>query len=149
VSHQLGKPQEALRLMKRGMEALSPQNTSRAFVVWRFAALDQLLLLGDYPGAIRSFEMASKWAGQTEDYKELEQIFQNSANFLRRNPDSRLVQFQAWSLVYEQAIAIGDKPTQARAEREIIALGGIKREHEGREIFVLPESLRPQKLQKI
>jgi hypothetical protein len=149
VSHQLGKPKETLRLMQRGMEALSSQNTSRAFVVWRFAALDQLLLLGDYSGAIRSFEMASKWAGQTEEYKELEQVFQNSANFLKRNPDSRLVRFQAWSLVYEQAIAIGDKPTQVRAEREIIALGGVKREQEGREIFVLPESIRSQKSQKI
>lgn len=145
VSHQLGKPDRTLELMQRGMETLSPQNHPKAFVVWRLAALDQLLLLGDYPGAIRSFEMAAKWAGQTEEFKKLEAIFQGSANYLRSNPDSRLVRFQAWSIVYEQAIEIGDKLTQERAKREIMALGGVQREYEGRQVFVLPETAQPQK----
>lgn len=145
VSYELGKPERTLELMQRGMEKLLPKNNSRAFVVWRFAALDQVLLLGDYPGAIRSFEMAAKLAGQTEEFKELEAIFQGSADFLKSNPDTRLVRFQAWSILYEQAVRIGDKRTKERAVREIIALGGIEREHEGRKVFVLPQAAQPEK----
>lgn len=51
--------------MERGTKALSPQIHPRAYLVWRFMGLDQLLLLGDIPGAIRSYEMAANWAAES------------------------------------------------------------------------------------
>ena len=137
ISYQLGQPEVAVRLMDRGTAALSPQIDANAFLVWRFKGLDQLLLLGDVPGAIHSHEMAAQWVVGTPS-ENLVPLFQQVANFLRRDPNSRLVRFQAWTSVYEQAIAVKDKPTQERAKREILAIGGKARINKGQLEFVLP-----------
>lgn len=146
ISYELGQPELALKYMQRGMDALSPQMTPKAFGIWRFAALDQLLLLGDYPGAIRSFEMAANWAAQTQEFKQFAPNFQKTADFLKTNPDGRFVRFQAWELVFAQAAAVGDQRTQARAKRELLALGGIEKvDEQGKTTFLMPESIRPQR----
>ncbi|HTL90672.1 MAG TPA: hypothetical protein VL134_14820, partial [Leptolyngbya sp.] len=145
VSHQLGKPELALKLMKRGTDALSPQMNSKAFSVWRWMAMDQILMLGDLPGAARSFDMTAKWAAQSEEYKEFAPNFQETANFLRTKPDIRFVQFQTWLVVYQDASAAGDKPSRDRAKRELLKLGAIERKNEKNEtIFVAPEGLQPK-----
>ncbi|WP_202924856.1 hypothetical protein [Myxacorys almedinensis] len=146
LSHQLGQPEQALTLMQRGMAALSPQMTPKAFTVWRFAALDQLLLLGDVPGAVQSLEMAAAWSGETEEYQAIAPVFRETAAFLKTNPDSKLVRFQAWTTVFAQAGAIGDRKTQARARQEILALGGIeKADEQGQPFFTLPIPAQPAK----
>lgn len=139
LSHQLGQPKLTLEYMQRGMNALSPEMNPKAFALWRMAALDQLLLLGDVPGTVRSLEMASKQAGATQEFKDLAPIFQASADFLRKNPDSRLVRLQSWSAVYQQAQAIADQKTQERARLEILALGGVEKvDEQGNTYFTLP-----------
>lgn len=144
LSHQLGQPEQALKLMQRGMNALSPQMTPKAFVVWRFAALDQLLLLGDTPGAIHSLEMAAKWSAQTQEYRDVAPIFYRTASFLKTEPDSKVVRFQAWATVYGQAASIGDRKTQARAKREILALGAVEKiDEKGQHVFTLAKSAQP------
>jgi hypothetical protein len=148
VSHQIGQPEQALTLMQRGMKALSPQITPKAFVVWRFAALDQLLLLGDVPGAIQSLEMAADWSAKTQEYRNLAPVFAGSATFLKTDPDSKLIRFQAWAAVYMQAGAMGDLKTQARAKQEILALGGVEKvDEKGRPIFTLPQAAQTPKKQ--
>lgn len=143
ISHQLGKPQLALELLKRGTDALSPQMHPKAFSVWRLAGLDQILLLGDLPGAARSFEMTAKWAAESEEYKQFAPSFQATANFLKTNPDIEWVRFQAWLVVYEDARAIGDRQSVDRARRELLKLGGIERKNEkGETVFIIPEALR-------
>ena len=137
VSYQLGQPEVAIRLMDRGTAALSPQIDPNAFQVWRFKGLDQLLLLGDVPGSVRSHEMAAQWAVGTPN-RNLVPLFQQTANFLRRDPNSRLIRFQAWTSVYDQATVVKDKDTQARAKREILALGGKAQSKNGQVEFSLP-----------
>ncbi len=137
VSYQLGQPEVAIRLMDRGTAALSPQIDPNAFQVWRFKGLDQLLLLGDVRGSIHSHEMAAQWTAGTPN-RNLFPLFQQTANFLRRDPNSRLIRFQAWTSVYDQATAVKDKNTQARAKREILALGGKVRMNNGQVEFSLP-----------
>jgi hypothetical protein len=144
LSHQLGQPEQALKLMQRGMNALSPQMTPKAFVVWRFAALDQLLLLGDTSGAIHSLEIAANWSAQTQEYRDFAPIFYGTANFLKTEPDSKVVRFQAWAAVYGQAAAIGDRKTQARAKQEILALGAVEKiDEKGQHVFTLAKSAQP------
>ena len=123
--------------MDRGTVALSPQIDRNAFQVWRFKGLDQLLLLGDVRGSIHSHEMAARWAVGTPN-QDLAPLFQQTANFLRRDPDSQLIRFQAWTSVYDQATAARDKNTQARAKREILALGGKEKINNGQVEFSLP-----------
>ena len=145
LSYQLGEPKRSLEYLKRGTDALSPQAHPKAFTVWRYAALDQLLLLGDTPGAIRSLEMASKWANEVPEYREAAAIFQETANFLKTDPDSRLVRFQAWGAIYQQAEAISDRKTQARAKQEILALGGVEKvDAQGRHFFTFSQPAKPQ-----
>lgn len=123
VSYQLGKPELAISLMQRGTESLSPQSNPKAFQVWRFMSLDQLLLLGDIPGAIHSLEMAAKWVEGTP-YAEYNSLFQQTAAFLKKDPNSKPIRIASWAAIYQQAMAIGDKRTQERAKQQIEALGG-------------------------
>ena len=137
ISYQLGDPQTAVQFMDRGTAALSPQISPKAFQVWRFKGLDQLLLLGDVPGSIHSHEMAGKWV-QGTPYEALAPLFQQTVEFLRRDPNSVPVRFNAWMSIYYQAGVVRDKTTQERAKREILALGGQARTRDGQLTFVLP-----------
>lgn len=123
VSYQLGEPKLAISFMKRGAESLSPQSNPKAFQVWRFMSLDQLLLLGDVPGAIHSLQMAAKWV-QGTPYAEYGPMFEQTAAFLKKDPNSKPVRIASWATIYQQAAAIGDKRTQERAKQEIESLGG-------------------------
>jgi len=143
VSHQLGKPELALQLMKRGTDALSPQMHPRAFSVWRWKAVDQILLLGDLSGAAESFDMAANWAAQSEEYRQFAPNFQHSANFLRTKPDIRWVRFQTWLVVYQDANTAGDKLTRDRAKRELLKLGAIEKINEkGETVFIATKALQ-------
>lgn len=146
VSHQLGKPDLAIAMMKRGTDALSPKFDEEAFQVWRFKALDQLLLLGDTPGAIQSFDKAADWTRETS-YAEIEPILRGTADYLRSEPNSKPVRVMAWGSVYEQAIATGDKQTATRAKQEILALGGRFVEQDGK-ILIVPPPRTPLKATK-
>jgi hypothetical protein len=123
ISYQLGKPEVSVKLLQRAAKGIYPDVDPRAFQVWRFMGLDQLLLLGDIPGAIKSHEMAAKWVEGTE-FQDFAQLFQGTAEFLRSDPDSAPVRIASWGAIYAQAAALGDKQTQARAKRQIEQLGG-------------------------
>lgn len=142
ISYQLGEPRVAVQFMDRGTAALSPQITPKAFQVWRFKGLDQLLLLGDVPGSIHSHEMAAKWV-QGTPYQALAPLFEQTAAFLRRDPNSVPVRFQAWLSIYYQAAAVRDKTTQERAKQEILALGGQMSLKDGEVVFALPKPGMP------
>ncbi len=143
ISHQLGKPELALEFMKRGTDSLSPQMHPKAFSVWRCAGLDQILLLGDLPGAARSFDMTAKWAAESEEYKQFVPNFQGTADFLRTNPDIDFVRFQAWLVVFQDATASGDQQSIDRARRELVKMGGVEQKNsKGETGFLMPEALR-------
>ncbi|MBD1824982.1 hypothetical protein H6F51_21165 [Cyanobacteria bacterium FACHB-DQ100] len=146
VSHQMGKPELGLKLMQRGIDTLSPQMHPRAFTLWRWRGMDQILLLGDLPGAARSFDMTAKWATDTEEYKQFAPNFQETADFLRTNPEIRWVRFQAWSLVYQDATSGGDRFTRDRARRELLKLGAIEQTNKkGETIFIPSKALQQPK----
>jgi hypothetical protein len=145
VSYQLGLPKVAIEYMQRGTDALSPHMHPRAFSVWWFQAIDQLLLVGDVPATIHAYKMASVWAkGSSEpQFQDFAPLYAKTAEFLIREPSSKFVRFNAWSGVYGQATAINDRKTQIRARLEILALGGIeKTDSQGRTFFVFPPQTR-------
>lgn len=144
VSYQLGKPDLAIDLMKRGTEALSPKANPKAFQVWRFMGLDQLLLQGDVPGSIHSHEMAADWVKGTPD-EDLAPLFQGTAKFLRNDPNSLTVRVFSWGSIYEQARMVGDKQTQERAKQAIADLGGKIFERDGKTVIQPPVSKPPKK----
>lgn len=131
------KPTLAVEYMTRGTDALSPEIDPKAWQVWRWKGIDQLLLVGDIPGAIRSHEMAAEWVENTSD-REFASLFKDTAEFLKRDPDSQLIKFNAWLWVYYQT---KDKRVRERAKQEILELGGeVQMSKDGEMRFVLPKS---------
>lgn len=143
VSYYAGQPERAIALMEKGSESMSPRVQPQAFWIWRFVAFDRFLLLGDNAGAVRAFEQAAAWAGETTEFKDFEPFFMKTARALRRDINSLPVRFYAWNSVYQEAI---DAPIRERAERELILLGAQKQKNRaGQVIFVLPAALeKPQ-----
>ncbi|MEG3936732.1 MULTISPECIES: hypothetical protein [unclassified Microcoleus] len=136
VSFYQGKPETAIKLIERGTNALSRQNHPQAWIVWRTKGIDELLLLGDIPDSIHSHEMAADWVENTADGPKLAPIFRATADYLRRDPDSVPVRFNAWSTVYAQTT---DKLVRQRAKQALVKLGAqVKKDKDGNESFILP-----------
>ncbi|MCC3416198.1 MULTISPECIES: hypothetical protein [unclassified Microcoleus] len=136
VSFYQGKPETAIKFIERGTNALSPQIHPQAWIVWRTKGLDELLLLGDIPESIRSHEMAADWVEKTQEGKKLAPLFRATAEFLRRDPDSVSVRFNAWSTVYYQTT---DKLVRQRAKQALVKLGArVQKDRDGKESFSLP-----------
>ena len=136
ISFYQAKPEIAVQLMERGTNALSAQIDPQAWTVWRNKGLDELLLLGDIPESIRSHEMAADWVEKTPEGKQLAPIFRNTAEFLRRDPDSVQVRFMSWSSVYAQT---KDKFVRSRAREALVKLGAqVRKDKDGKESFILP-----------
>ncbi|MBK4731911.1 hypothetical protein JJD41_18840 [Oxynema sp. CENA135] len=137
ISFYQADPELSIQLMDRGTDALSPTMHPDAFLVWRYKGLDQLLLLGDIQGSVRSHEMAARWA-QASGNTELAEIYRRTAEFLKTDPDSTRVRFWGWQEVYYTAI---DRQRQQKAEEELLKLGAKKQvDSQGRVTFILPES---------
>ncbi len=136
VSYYLGQPETAIALMEEATKSLSPQVQSQSFWIWRFMALDRLLLTGDIPGAIRNLETAASWAEQTPGQESYGPFFRQAAEALRQDPDSRAVRIYGWQSVFREAV---DEPIRQRAEQELLKLGLRKvTDEEGNIFFVQP-----------
>ena len=143
ISFYQAKPEVAVELMDRGTDALSPQINPKAWQVWRLKGLDQLLLLGDIPGAMRSHEMAAEWVEGTPDAAAAS-LLRQTVQFLRLDPDSTLVRFNAWSYIYYSS---KDQLVKERAKKEILTLGGQIQQGQNEEVkfFIPPEKLKNKK----
>ncbi|MEG4836817.1 hypothetical protein [Microcoleus sp. B9-D4] len=138
ISFYQGKPETAVNFIERGTRALalSPQLHSQSWIVWRTKGIDELLLLGDIPESIRSHEMAADWVEGTPEGASLAPRFRATAEFLRRDPDSVPVRFNAWSTVYAQTT---DKLVRQRAKQALVKLGAqVQKDQDGKESFILP-----------
>lgn len=134
VSFYEAKPELTIQYINRGIQALNPEIHPRGWVLWRYKALDQLLLLGDVPGAIRSLSKTAEWV-ESQD-PGLAEVFRNTARFLQENPDSTAPRFWAWTTVYYQST---DKFVRQRAKEEIIKMGGKVEETQTGEVqFIAP-----------
>jgi hypothetical protein len=118
-----GKPQKSVSLLTQGAAAVPPKLQPQAYFLWQYKAADELLFLGDTAAAQRSYEMASKWAGQSTDpaLQEIALHSRQTAQFLASNPDSRRARVGSWFDILSNAI---DDPTRQFAAKQIQALGG-------------------------
>lgn len=119
ISYYLAKPEKTVKLIDRGLKKLSPQINPKAWQVQRFKGLDQLLLLGDMPGAIASHEKAAEWTLGTPDAR-LEPLLREIVDFFRREPNSQKIRFLGWSQVFNES---KDKVVRQRAKDELLKLG--------------------------
>lgn len=137
ISYYAGKPEITIKFIDRGTNVISPEKQPQAYLVWVYKALDQLLLLGDIPGAIHSYEMAIKWVAGTSA-ADAGPFYQQSVNFLKKDPDSTQARFLGWSQVYYQSV---DKYPKERAKQELLKLGAkMQTTPDGEVHFILPQS---------
>jgi hypothetical protein len=118
-----GMPERSVALMDRSLQRLSPQVPPKAYYVWRYKGIDELLFLGDSKAAQHSFEMAAEWASTYTDpeSQSIAAFSRRTAQFLARNPESKFAQVSAWSQVLGNAT---DDRTRKIAVERIRALGG-------------------------
>jgi hypothetical protein len=114
-----GRPDRTVSLMNRGLKSLTP-DIAKAYYVWLYKGVDELLFLGDIPEAKKSYTMAEDWANRAGN-KSIASTAQGTVQFLSTKPDSRGAQVGAWLMVY---INVADKETKALAKRNIERLGG-------------------------
>ncbi|MBE9041164.1 hypothetical protein IQ235_10280 [Oscillatoriales cyanobacterium LEGE 11467] len=136
ISIEQGNPELAGEYMERGIASLTPEINPRGFLILRYRSLDQLLLEGDIPGTIATYERMADWLDAISELDGA-RSFREDAEYLRQNPDSLLPRFWGWRYVWAQAI---DERVRQRAESELLELGALKQEDgNGNVQFVLPQ----------
>jgi hypothetical protein len=118
-----GQPERSVAIMNKGLKSLSPTVPDRGYYIWRMKAVDEMLFLGKIPDARKSMLTAANWARQnpSEEGQRVAKLFQGTANYLARNPNSKMAQFDAWSMVLSNAV---DDFVIKRAIAGIEATGG-------------------------
>lgn len=118
-----GQPEQAVALMTKGLESLSPQTDPQAYYIWRYKAINELLFLGDPQAARQSYLKAAEWARASSDSdgQYVAQLSQETAQFLAKNPNSKQAQISSWLTVFNNA---PDQPTRQLAIQRIQSLGG-------------------------
>jgi hypothetical protein len=116
-------PERSIALMNKGIKSLSPWVPYKSYYVWRYKGIDELLFLGDSQNAKQSFQEAANWASKhtDEESKQVAEFSQKTAEFLKRNPDSKYAQIATWMMVLNNQV---DEKTRQRAINAIEALGG-------------------------
>jgi hypothetical protein len=118
-----GMPERSVALMEKGLQSLSPKVPPKSYYVWRQKAIDELLFLGNAQAARQSFEKAAEWASMSsdEESQNVAAMSRQTAEFLRRNPNSKSAQVAAWTMVLNN---VTDDRTRKIAISRIEALGG-------------------------
>lgn len=116
-------PERSVALMDKGIKSLSPQHPPKSYYVWRYKAIDELLFLGDGQKAGQSFNKAAEWASvySDEESRTVVEVSRKTAEFLSRNPNSKLAQVSAWTMVLNNT---ADERTRKIAVSRIEAIGG-------------------------
>ncbi len=135
-----GMPERSIALIDKGLKSMTPQIPPDSFYVWRYKGIDELLFLGDIPAAIESFEKAADWATASPDENgpSAAQISQETAAFLRTNPNIKCAQVSVWTMVLGNA---PEELTRDIAIARIQELGGnFVKTPEGGFTVKLPEN---------
>ncbi|HEY9877481.1 MAG TPA: hypothetical protein V6D29_03440 [Leptolyngbyaceae cyanobacterium] len=123
VSLYAAQPEVAISLTDQALESMSPTKPANSYLIWRNKAIDELLLLNDVNKAIASLKTSAEWAEQSPD-QQAKQIAQRSlqfAEFLKTNPDSRIIRALAWSNVIVRA---ADDRSRQLAIKKVEEFGG-------------------------
>lgn len=123
ISMYAAMPEKSVALMEKGLKSMSPQTPDKSYYVWRYKGIDELLFLGNAQAARQSFEKAADWAStySDEESKYVATISRKTAEFLARNPNSKIAQVQTWAMVLTNTT---DQHARKIAISRIEALGG-------------------------
>ncbi|MBW4551320.1 MAG: hypothetical protein KME35_09455 [Aphanocapsa sp. GSE-SYN-MK-11-07L] len=117
-----GRPDLTVALMDQGLKSLSPKAFPDSYTIWVFKANDELLFLGNYRAAQKSYQTAAEWVSLqgTPEAKATAVSLQRTATFLKRKPNSKTAQINAWMMVLSNAF---DDRTRKLALQNLQRLG--------------------------
>ena len=118
-----GRPDRTVALIEKGLQSISPKTHPKAYFLWFYKAVDELLFLSDYKAARRSYELAAQWADISTDPsgKRAAARARETAQFLSKNPDSKHAHIGAWATILSNA---RDEATRQIVIYNIEKLGG-------------------------
>jgi hypothetical protein len=118
-----GQPERSVALMNKHFKSISLRAPESSYFLWRLKGIDELLFLGDSQAARKSMDTSAEWATQINDAESLRvaKISKATANFLARNPNSKIARFAAWMMVVENS---ADENARKIAVQKIRELGG-------------------------
>lgn len=118
-----GRPDRSVALMEQGLNSISPNTAPKAYLLWNYKGVDELLFLGDHKAARRSYEMAAKSASTFTDpsSQAVATRARETARFLAKNPQSTQARIGAWAMLLSNAL---DNSSRQLAINNIRKLGG-------------------------
>lgn len=128
-----GTPQRTIELMNEGLEHLTP-DMPKAYFVWLYKGMDEILFLGDLEKAKKSYQKAAEWAAIAGD-ERIAEAASDTVEFLETNPDTTEAQINAWSLLLFNS---EEKATREIAKANIEKLGGEVRVSSDGRVEVIP-----------
>jgi hypothetical protein len=134
-----GMPERTIAIMDNGLKSMSPNLPAKSYYIWRYKGTDELLFLGDSQAARKSFLQAAEWASKYNDQESKNVVFisRKTAEFLRKNPDSKFARIATWTMVLQNNV---DERTRKRAIKEIENLRGkVVINSNGVPAVILPE----------
>lgn len=119
-----GNPMKTVELLEKSLESIDPQKSSHPFFLWSYKATDEVLFLGDFEAAKKSYRTAAEWSklSEVQGKEVIANRFLDTVSFLETEPDNVSVQISAWTLVLSNN---SDPKVKNYALKKIEELGGI------------------------
>lgn len=116
-----GRPDRSVALIEQGLQSIDPKTDPKAYLLWLYKGVDELLFLGDSQAARRSYQMAAEWASTFTNNPKIAARVRETAQFLAKNPQSVQARIGAWTMILSNA---RDDATRQIAILNIQKLGG-------------------------
>lgn len=117
-----GQPQKTVNNMEKVLKHVTPDISPKAYLLWKYKAVDEMIFLGEFEAAQHSYRMAAKWV--PKDLPNAEEIIarnRQTAKFLENNPNSKRAKVTGWVTILNNA---PNQETRKRAIQKIEQLGG-------------------------
>lgn len=124
-----GRPDKTVENLNQATPFLQP-SIDRAYAVWSYKAIDEMLFLGEIDAARHSYQMAAEWASLSDDpfSDAVARRSRETAQFLATRPNSCRARVTGLVLIISNAT---DEETRRRVAEEIERLGGEFTPNEG------------------
>lgn len=118
-----GRPDRSVALIEQGLQSISPTTAPKAYLLWFYKGVDEMLFLGDYKAARHSYEMAAQWASifPDESSQTVATRAREIVRFLAKNPNSVQARIGAWATILSNS---QDEATLKLVVNNIRKLGG-------------------------
>ena len=117
-----GQPQKTVNNLETVLKQIKPDISPKAYLLWKYKAVDEMIFLGEFEAAQHSYRMAANWV--PKDLPNAEEIIarnRQTAQFLENNPNSKRAKVTGWVTILNNA---PNQETRDRAIQEIEQLGG-------------------------